>query len=169
MKKIILAAFDRNFAIGSQNRLPWQGHQRADMERFVKLTMGFPLIMGRRTYESFPRRPLPGRTNIVVTHQPEYDLLEPGCVPASSCEAALEIASQDNKDWVFIIGGAEIYRQMLPKADELEITVIDHEFAADAFFPAINPNTWFKVSEVHHDPDKLNRYGYSFLKFERRV
>ena len=169
MRKIILVAVDRALAIGNQNRLPWQGHQKADMRRFVELTMGFPLIVGRKTYESFPNRPLPGRTNIVVTRQSQFETQKPGLCIASSCDEALLFAEQEGKEKVFVIGGSEIYRQMLPFVDELNVTMIDHEFEADTFFRPIDSHIWRQTDRVDHPSDKDNLYPYSFLKFERSI
>lgn len=159
MKKILLAAVDLNFAIGYQNDLPWpHGSQRADMKRFKELTLGFPIIMGRKTYDSFPKRPLPGRTNIILTRQP----------PALSLEDAVRAAEAEGAEKAFIIGGAEVYLQAIPLADELDLTLIWHRFAADAFFPLLDGRQWVKMDDRRFPADHENRYRYSFLKFKRQ-
>ncbi len=169
MKKIILVAVDSNYAIGNRGHVPWRGHQRADMIRFKQITMGFPLIVGRKTYESFPKRPLSGRMNIVITRQTGYD--EFGCIPTGSIDDALHIAEKEGKDRVFIIGGAEIYKQMLPDCDELNLTMIHHEFEADTFLNLRRlPQgffSWKQTYNEYHSADNDNRYPYSFMIFER--
>ncbi len=166
MRKIILAAIDEHLAIGNQNRLPWQGLQRGDMKRFVATTRGFPVIVGRKTYESFPKRPLPNRTNIVVTRRGVS--FGPGTFTAASCETAVSFAEQEGKDRVFIIGGSEIYREMMPLVDELDMTLIHHRFEADTFFPPIDMKYWEEISRESHPADAENRHPYSFLRFSRR-
>ena len=171
MRKIILVAVDQNYGIGIHGRLPWQGLQRADMKRFIDLTtkpIGFPLIMGRKTYDSFPNRPLPGRMNIVITRRQPENLI-PGCTVVNSIETAIEAAEQEGKNKAFIIGGAEIYRQMLPMADELNLTMIYHEFEANTFFPLKRLprgfSSWEQVDVENHPADDKNRYPYSFMRF----
>lgn len=166
MKKIIIAAVDENFAIGNQNRLPWQGLQRADMKRFVHLTMGYPIIMGRKTYESIPKRPLVGRTNIIITRQRSYPVSE-SLIIAHSLEHAFGMAEMRHSDQAFVIGGEEIYWQALAHADDLRITIIHHEFQADAHFPSIDPAVWHEVRRIRNPADNENRYPYSFAVFTR--
>lgn len=167
MKKIILVAVDQNLAIGRGNRLPWQGQQREDMRRFKQVTMGFPIIMGRKTYESFPKRPLLGRMNIVVTRQASYQ--ESGCVAVNSLEEAFRAANTKEKECVFVIGGAEIYQQALPTVDELYVTIIHHRFEADTFFPAIDNHLWRQTRKEDFESDETNHHPYSFIQFERRI
>ncbi|MCR4286247.1 MAG: dihydrofolate reductase [Candidatus Kaiserbacteria bacterium] len=169
MKKIIIAAVDLNFAIGNQDQLPWQGHQQADMKRFVELTtkpVGFPLVMGRKTYESFPRRPLSRRTNIVITRQTSYK--SSGCIIVNSLEDAIRTAELEQKENLFIIGGAEIYRQAIQVVNELYITLIHYRFKADAFFPPISKRIWKQTRKENFKSDEANQYCYSFVRFERR-
>lgn len=133
----IIVAIDRNGAIGRGGDLLF--HIPADLRRFKQLTMGSPIIMGRKTFESFPKGPLPGRRNIVVTRNPDYS--RPGIETAPSLEAAMALAA-DAPD-VYILGGGEIYRQALPLANRLDITQIDAAVAdADTFFPPIDPARW---------------------------
>lgn len=168
MKIVILVAVDQKLAIGYRGRLPWQGHQKQDMRRFVNLTtkpVGYPLIMGRKTYESFPKRPLPGRTNIVLTRNPRFKA--DGCVIASSIQEALAIAKLEKKDKTFVIGGTEVYVQALPLANEICLTRIHHQFEADAYFPEIDPREWRETEDEHHYADETNWYPYTFQKFVR--
>ncbi|MDE5901296.1 MAG: dihydrofolate reductase [Muribaculaceae bacterium] len=133
----IIVAIDRHGAIGRNGDLLF--HISADLRRFKQLTMGCPIIMGRKTFESFPKGPLPGRRNIVVTRNAEYT--RPGIETAPSIEQALAMTA-DVTD-VYIIGGGEIYRQALPLATRLDITEIDATVAdADTFFPPIDPELW---------------------------
>lgn len=133
----IIAALTRNGAIGRGGDLLF--HISADLRRFKQLTMGCPIIMGRKTFESFPKGPLPGRRNVVVTRQPDYS--REGIDAVSSLEAALALVADAPK--VFIIGGGEIYRAAMPMATHLDLTEIDASVAdADTYFPPIDPTEW---------------------------
>lgn len=165
MKIIILAAIGSNYAIGKNGALPWQGEQRGDMARFVQVTKGFPIIVGRRTYESFTKKPLPNRTNIVITRCTNN--LQPGCIMTNSLEGAVATAKQEGKEKVFIVGGAEIYRQAISLADELDVTLIYHEFQADTFFPVIDPMVWRETRRSEFPSDEKNKHSYAFIGFER--
>jgi dihydrofolate reductase len=144
----IIAAVAENGVIGSGNHIPWR--LPSDFAHFKRMTMGKPLIMGRKTFESIGR-PLPGRTNIVVTRQEGYQ--PPGVIVLSSLEAALDqaqaIAKADRANEVMIGGGAEIYRQALPIADRMYITQVMLEPAGDTFFPAIDFDQWKPGGEVN--------------------
>lgn len=160
MRISIIAAMSRNRVIGRDNRLPWR--LPADLARFKKLTMGRCLLMGRKTFESIGR-PLPGRTTIVITRQKDY---APADVRvAHSLEEALGKAIGDE---VFIAGGAEIYRQALPLADRLYLTVIQKSFEGDAYFPELDKSSWQLVWEADHKKDEDNPYDYGFLLYERK-
>ena len=144
----IIAAIAENGVIGSGNHIPWR--LPGDFAHFKRMTMGKPLIMGRKTFESIGR-PLPGRTSIVVTRQEGYQ--PPGVIVTSSLEAALDqaqaIAKADRANEVMIGGGAEIYRQALPIADRMYITQVMLEPAGDTFFPAIDFEQWKPGGEVN--------------------
>lgn len=160
MKTIsIIAAMGKNRAIGNAGKIPW--HLPADLAHFKNITMGHPVIMGRKTYESIGR-PLPDRQNIIVTNQAGYRA--GGCETASSLERAIEIAHGDE---VFVIGGAEIYRQSLPLANRIYLTVVDREFPADAYFPELDGKIWRETENIPVARDEKNPYSCSFLKFER--
>ena len=143
----IIAAIAENGVIGAGNHIPWR--LPGDFAHFKRMTMGKPLIMGRRTFESIGR-PLPGRTNIVVTHQQGYQ--PPGVIVISSLEAALDhgqaIAKADRANEVMIGGGAEIYRQALPIADRMYITQVMLEPEGDTFFPPIDFEQWKPGGEI---------------------
>lgn len=131
---IAVVAHGRNREIGQAGRLPW--HVPEDLKRFRALTWGFPLVMGRRTWDSLPRKPLPGRENIVVTGAARERVLAEGAQQALSAEAALERVRSGTDSRIFIIGGAQIFRLFWPLIDTLEVTRIDADFpGADAFFP----------------------------------
>lgn len=157
----ILVAYDRNRAIGHQNRLPW--HLPADLKRFKALTMGHPIVMGRKTYESIGR-PLPGRTNVVVTRELGY--LAEGSIVVDSLERALNVARDDNE--IFIIGGAQIFVQMLPFSDRLYATEIHAAFEADTYFPAFESDAWVETSREHHPADTANPHPFDFVIYDRR-
>ena len=157
----LIAAMDKNRAIGIENRLPW--HLPADLQHFKKVTMGKPVIMGRNTYESIGR-PLPGRLNIVVTRDRNYHA--EGCTMAYSFEDAIEKAGEQKE--VMIMGGASFYEQTLAHADRLYLTLVDTEVKGDAFFPAWSVAEWQEVSKEHHQADEKNAFNYEFVTLERK-
>lgn len=153
-------AMGKNNALGCKNRMPW--YLPADFVYFKRVTMGQPVIMGRKTFESLGK-PLPGRTNIIITRNKDYS--PEGCIVVDSVEKARELTENKN---AFIIGGAEIYKAFLPIADKLYITEIDHDFEADTFFPEIDYSQWKLVSSKPGVKDEKNLYEYKFLVFERK-
>ncbi|MBS0447070.1 MAG: dihydrofolate reductase [Proteobacteria bacterium] len=159
----LIAAVARNGAIGKGNELLWR--ESADQKRFRQVTMGCPVIMGRRTWESLPARfrPLPGRRNVVLTRDRAWR--DAGAEPQASLDAALA-ALQGAADRIFVIGGGELYAQALPRADELVLTEIDTDFDdADTYFPAWDRQAYAETSREHHvDP---NGVGYSFVTYQR--
>ena len=163
MKSIkAIVAVDENWAIGRQGDLLC--HLPADMRHFKQVTMGHSIVMGRKTFESFPRRPLPGRQNLVITRSAGWQY--PGVIVAHSLEQAIAMAETDT---VFIIGGAQIYEQALPVVDVLHLTLIHARWAsADVYFPALDPNQWQEVEREHHTSDHRNAYEYDFITLKRR-
>ena len=155
MKSIeAIVAIDANGAIGRQGDLLC--HLPADMKHFKEVTMGHSIVMGRKTFESFPRRPLPGRQNIVITRNRQWQY--PSVTVAHSVEDAISAAATDD---VFIIGGADIYEQTLPLVDVLHLTLIHARWAsADAFFPALDMNEWQEV-----DREPLNAAAHEILPY----
>jgi dihydrofolate reductase len=155
----LICAASQNGVIGVANQLPW--HLPADLKRFKALTMGHPILMGRKTFESIGR-PLAGRTNIIITRQTTYQA--EGCFIAPSLEKAIELAQPDNE--IFIIGGATIYQQALPYASRIYLTLVRAEFLGDTFLFDIDPVIWREVSREDFEPDENNHYPYSFIIFE---
>lgn len=162
MKISVIVAMADNGVIGNQNRLPW--HLPADLKHFKATTMGKPIIMGRKTWESIGR-PLPGRINIVVTRDPDY--VADGCVVVDGIDAALAAAA--DHDEVMVIGGAEFYRQALPRASTLYLTLVHDSFEGDTFFPELDGREWRERGREDFEPDANNPHAYSFVQLERVV
>jgi len=159
----IVVAVAENNVIGKDNQLIW--HLPADLRFFKNLTMGHPIVMGRKTYESIGK-PLPGRTTVIITRQ--HDLEAPGCIVVNSIDEAIAQAQTIDQD-VYIIGGAEIYKQALSKVDTIYLTRVHHTFEGDTFFPEIVESQWEVVSEEKHEPDEKNKYSYSFVTLKRKL
>lgn len=157
---IIVAAAENN-AIGKGNKLIW--HLSNDLKRFKNLTNGHYIIMGRKTFESFPK-PLPNRTHVVISRQRDYKVPQ-GVILVNSLEEAIEVAKNDSQP--FIIGGGEIYKQSMLLADKIEMTRVHESFEADTFFPEIDPTIWKETSNTFHKKDKNHEYEFSFLTYER--
>lgn len=157
----LICAASQNGVIGIDNRLPWR--LPADMQRFRRLTMGHPVLMGRKTYQSIGK-PLVGRTNIVITRQPDYQA--EGCLVASSLEQAIALCQND--DEIFIGGGAAIYKAALDVAQRIYLTVIHQDFEGDAFLFEIDESIWTEVSREDFEPDEKNRFRYSFFTLEKQ-
>jgi dihydrofolate reductase len=155
----MIVAMDRNRVIGRDNKLPWR--LPADLAFFKKTTMGHPVIMGRKTYESIGK-PLPGRTNIVVTRDRGFAAV--GCKVVHTAEEALGAAGAESP---FIIGGSEIYALFFPLADRLYVTSIEEQFDGDAHFPAIDPNEWETVDTRPGTVDEKNAHPHTFVTYER--
>lgn len=157
-----ILAMDKNQLIGKGGSLPW--HLPADLQHFKKMTLNHPIIMGRKTYLSIGK-PLPGRTNIIVTHDITFEAA--GCIVTHSPEEALSTANAKNEGEVFIIGGAEIYKVFMPYIQRFYITQIDHEFIGDTYFNNWKKNEWQEIEKTHYFPDEKNPYAYSFSIYER--
>ena len=156
---IIVAAGENN-AIGKDNDLIW--HLSDDLKRFKSLTNGHHIIMGRKTFESFPK-PLPNRTHIVITRQSDYQAPD-GVIIVNNLDDALDAARRDPQP--FIIGGGEIYKQSMAIADRLEITRVHHSFEnADTFFPEIDLDVWIEVNREHRKKDNKHAYDFTFLTY----
>ena len=156
----IIVALAENRVIGSDNRLPW--HLPDDLKRFKALSLGKPIVMGRRTFESIGR-PLPGRTNIVVSRQP--GLAIEGTVVAQSLDAALAAAGAAPE--VVVIGGAEIFRQALPRTDVIHLTRVHARVAGDVVFPELDPGKWRETAVEHHATDERHQYAFTFVTLQR--
>lgn len=157
----IIAAAGENNELGKNNDLVWRLPD--DFKRFKKLTTGHYIIMGRKTFESFPQ-PLPNRTHVVITRQENYK--KEGIVVVHSLERAIELSEDDPQP--FIIGGGEIYKMAMKMADRIELTRVHGTFEADTFFPEINENQWKLTSEVFHDKDEKHNYAFTYLTYDRR-
>jgi dihydrofolate reductase len=160
VKIAIVVAMADNRVIGRDNRLPW--HLPADLRHFKQVTVGKPVLMGRKTHESIGR-PLPERTNIVVTRDRSYEA--PGCIVVHSIESALKAAGDHEE--VMVIGGTDFYWQLLPKADRIYLTLVHAEFEGDALFPELDECEWREVERADCAPDEKNPWPYSFIRLER--
>jgi dihydrofolate reductase len=158
---ILIAAVAENNALGKDNHLIW--HLPNDFKRFKALTSGHYIIMGRKTFESFPK-PLPNRTHIIITRQKNHNY--EGCLIASSIEKALAMAPH-NED-IYVIGGGEIYKQAIHSADKIEITKVHSSFEADTYFPEIDHNIWKLVFEEHHQKDEKHNFDFTFQTYLKR-
>lgn len=159
----IIVACDKNRVIGKENKLPWK--IPADLQRFKRLTTGHSVIMGRKTWESIPEkfRPLPGRTNIVVTRNKFY--FAQGAIISNSIKSALEIAqTSPGNEEIFLIGGTQIYAEALPLAGRLYVTEVDTEIEGDAFFPEYKS---LFVKKILEEPDEHEGLKYSYLILEK--
>ena len=155
MEIIVIAAMAENRVIGKNNTMPWS--LKEDMARFKKLTAGRPCVMGRKTWESLPKRPLPGRPNIIVSKTlAARDT--PGAAVFPSLEEAVRHCADCEK--IFICGGASVYRKALAIADKIELTVIHKPYEGDVFFPEIDPSLWVKTNTADFD-------GFSFISYSR--
>lgn len=163
----IIVAVSENNIIGKDNSLIW--HLPSDMKYFKEKTTGHCVITGRKNYESIPEkfRPLPNRSNIVVTRQKDY--LAPGAIIVGSIEDAIRKAKQMGDKEVFIIGGAEIYKQSMHLADKLYVTKIHHSFDGDASFPEIDTNIWKETKRVDFKADEKNKYDHSFGEYKKVI
>ena len=164
MSKIsIIAAVADNYTIGKSNNLPW--YLPADLKHFRQLTTGHAVVMGKRTFESLPKGPLPNRKNIVLTSVMSEGVNK-GYFEADSLDDAIFLC--EHEDQVFIMGGATVYKQSINKADSLYITWIHKDFAGDTFFPKINFEKWEEVSRQDFEPDEQNAFPYSFCEYIRK-
>ncbi|WLQ14128.1 dihydrofolate reductase [Hahella aquimaris] len=158
----IVVARAENGAIGVENTLPWRLSN--DLQYFKRVTMGKPIIMGRKTFDSIGR-PLPGRTNIVVTRNKDWR--HDGVSVAHSLDEAVSLAGREQTDEVMLIGGAELYRQGLAVAQRVYLTEVKTSVQGDAFFPELNPADWREMSRESHPADEKNQYPHDFVVFER--
>lgn len=155
---MVVAIAEKTRGIGLNNKLLWNIPE--DLKRFKEITSGHPIIMGRKTYESIGR-PLPNRTNIIITRNSDYKA--PGCVVVESLERALEKAKNTHSEEIFIIGGGEIFKQALPVTDKLYLTIVEGDFEADVFFPDYSE---FK-QVIHTEKHESNGYTYTYIDLVR--
>lgn len=166
MEIAMIAAVAENGVIGKDNDLVWSLPD--DMKYFMNTTKGHYIILGRKNYESLPPkyRPLPNRTNVVVTHQNGLQL--DGAHVVHSLEEAIKFCKENNQKKIFVIGGGQIYKQALPFSDTLYITEIHHSFDGDTYFPEIDMNEWAEVSREPHGTDERHLYPFDFVVYKRK-
>ena len=158
----LIVAVGENNEIGKKGRMPW--HLPADLKHFKALTLGKPVIMGRKTFEAIGK-PLPERRNIIVTRDPEYRVTG-GEVAHTLTDALVLVAGTPE---IMLIGGGELYREALPRAQRIYLTRVHSRFDADTFFPALDPNDWREVAREEHAADERNPFVYTFVTLERRI
>ncbi|MEL0651368.1 dihydrofolate reductase [Algibacter sp. TI.3.09] len=158
----IIVAAAENDAIGKGNKLIW--HLSDDLKRFKSLTNGHHIIMGRKTFESFPK-PLPNRTHVVITRQTDYKAPD-GVILVNSLEEAIKASKSDAQP--YIIGGGEIYKQAMEVADKIELTRVHESFDADTFFPEVDSSIWKETAHKFHNKDDKHDYEFTFLTYERK-
>jgi len=157
----LIVAVGKNNEIGKNNELLW--HLPNDLKYFKQITLGLPIVMGRKTFESIGR-PLPGRVNVIVTRNSNFK--PEGCIVVDSIQNAMKATMSAQN--VMIIGGADIYSQTLPIADRIYLTEVDAELEADKFFPSIDQNLWEEISRKHNPKDEKNEYNYDFVVLKRK-
>jgi dihydrofolate reductase len=156
----LIVAMAKNRVIGANNKIPW--HLPSELKLFKSLTMGHHVVMGRRTYESINRL-LPGRTTVIVTRQRDYAV--PGAIVAHSVQEALQACRGD--DEIFVIGGADLFRETLPIADRIYLTIVDAEPEGDTFMPEFDVNEWLETSAQSVTADEKHAHGYRFAVLDR--
>lgn len=160
MKIILIAAASENNVLGKDNDLVW--HLPDDFKRFKQMTTGHPIVMGRKTFESFPK-PLPDRIHYIITRQKGYKA--DGCIVVHSLEEALEKLRDEST--VFIIGGGQIYHQSISHGTKIELTRVHTKVEGDAFFPEINPLEWKITGEEFHPKDNRHAFDFTYQTFEK--
>ncbi|WP_445385716.1 dihydrofolate reductase [Robiginitalea sp. IMCC44478] len=160
---ILIAAAGEQNELGKDNDLPW--HLPDDFKRFKRITSGHTIIMGRKTFESFPR-PLPDRKHLIITRDTHYTVSHPDCTVVHSVKDALSIVAKLDK--AFIIGGGEIYHQFLPYATSIELTRVHASFKADTWFPKIEEANWKLIAEEHHPADERHKHAFTYLSYVPR-
>ena len=161
MIRTLVVAMARNRVIGRDNQLPWRLPD--EIAYFKRVTMGHPIVMGRRTYESIGK-PLPGRQNIVVTHDRAYKA--PGCTVVGSLAEAWEAAGDAAE--VCVIGGTSLFRESLPIADRIHLTLVEAEVAGDTYFPEFDRGEWRETEVMRHAADERHAYPFRILLLERK-
>ncbi len=166
MEIAMIAAVAENGVIGKDNDLVWRLPD--DMKYFMNSTKNHYIILGRKNYESLPPkfRPLPNRTNIVITRQKNLEL--ENTIVVNSLEDAIAVCKKDKQEKVFVIGGGQIYQQVLPITDTLYITEIHNKFDGDTFFPEYDKNEWEEISRDPHPTDERHKYAFDFVVYKRK-
>lgn len=159
----IIVAVSENGVIGLNNQLIWRLPD--DLKRFKQLTLGHPMIMGRKTFESIGK-PLPGRQSIIITRDKNFSF--EGTLVVHTLEEAIEAAKQTGTDEAFIVGGGEIYRQVQPLCDKLYITEVHTDIEGDTFFKIENPGLWKESERIHHEADPKHTISFDFVDFVKK-
>ena len=164
MKIAIVVAYDKNRGIGTGGDLPWGRSLLADLAHFKELTTGGAVVMGRKTYESIGGRPLPNRKNIVLSTGEVV-----GAIGAKNFAQALQFASEEPNQDIFVIGGERVFAEALPEVDTIYATEVDYSFSdADVFFPQINVNQWEEISRTSQKANEQNKYSFDFVEYRRK-
>ena len=164
MKIAIVVAYDKNRGIGTGGDLPWGRSLPADLAHFKELTTGGAVVMGRKTYESIGGRPLPNRKNIVLSTGEVV-----GAIGAKNFAQALQLASEEPNQDIFVIGGERVFAEALPEVDTIYATEVDYSFSnADVFFPQINVNQWEEISRTSQKANEQNKYSFDFVDYRRK-
>lgn len=164
MKIAIVVAYDKNRGIGTGGDLPWGRSLPADLAHFKELTTGGAVVMGRKTYESIGGRPLPNRKNIVLSGSEVA-----GAIGAKNFAQALQFASEEPNQDIFVIGGERVFAEALPEVDTIYATEVDYSFSdADVFFPQINVNQWEEISRTSQKANEQNKYSFDFVEYRRK-
>lgn len=158
----LIVAMDENRLIGKENKLPW--HLPADLQYFKKVTMSHPIVMGRKTFESIGRV-LPGRENVIVTRNRDFKAV--GCTILHDI-SEIKTFAENSQQEVFVIGGAEIFKEILPVADRLYITEIHEAFDGDAFFPVVHEEEWGKLTSTAGVMDEKNPFAHDFIVLQKK-
>jgi dihydrofolate reductase len=162
VKLSIFVALSENGVIGREGELPWR---LPDEQQYLKrITMGHTLLMGRKTYQSIGK-PLPGRTTIVVSRNPDYKP-HPDVIVVENLESGIAVASERGESELFVFGGESVYAEALPKADRLYLTRVHVQLEGDAHFPAFDPDEWKQIGEEHHPKDSRHAHAFSFQTFD---
>ena len=166
MEIAMIAAVAENGVIGKDNDLAWSLPD--DMKYFMNTTKGHYIVLGRKNYDSLPPkfRPLPNRTNVVITRQSDLQL--EGAHIVNTLEEAFEFCKKNNQEKIFVIGGGQIYKLALPYADTLYITEVHHSFDGDTYFPEFDKNEWMEVSREPHGMDERHLYPFNFVVYKRK-
>ena len=164
MKIAIVVAYDKNRGIGTGGDLPWGRSLPADLAHFKELTTGGAVVMGRKTYESIGGRPLPNRKNIVLSTGEVVS-----AIGAKNFAQALQLASEEPNQDIFVIGGERVFAEALPEVDTIYATEVDYSFSdADVFFPQINVNQWEEISRTSQKANEQNKYSFDFVEYRRK-
>ncbi|MDM9630517.1 dihydrofolate reductase [Robiginitalea aurantiaca] len=161
---ILIAAVGESNELGKNGDLPW--HLPDDFKYFKETTTGHPMIMGRKTFDTFPR-PLPNRQHVIISRNKAYTVTHKNCMVVHSLDAALDAVSESEQ--VFVIGGGEIYKQALPLATRIELTRVHGTFEADTYFPQIDSEKWVQVRSTFHPADQRHKYSFTFQSFIPRI